>query len=75
MRAQLQAWFAQTLLPPNLANTVFGCLNDFAEKAAGLGAAGVVGLLATATMLLLTVARSLNLKSGARGGRGLWPNG
>lgn len=61
MRAQLQGWFAQNLLPPNLANTVFGYLNEFAEKAAGLGAAGVVGLLATATMLLLTVDRSLNL--------------
>jgi len=61
MRAQMQAWFAQTLLPPNLAHAVFGYLNEFAEKAAGLGVAGVVGLLTTATLLLLTVDRSLNL--------------
>ena len=61
MRERLQAWFAQALLPPNIAEAVFGYLNQFAEKAAGLGAAGVIGLLVTATMLLLTVDRSLNL--------------
>jgi membrane protein len=61
MRERLQDWFAQALLPPNIAEAVFGYLNQFAEKAAGLGAAGVIGLLVTATMLLLTVDRSLNL--------------
>ena len=61
MRERLQAWFAQALLPPNIAEAVFGYLNQFAEKAAGLGAAGVAGLLVTATTLLLTVDRSLNL--------------
>lgn len=61
MRERLQAWFAQALLPPNIAETVFGYLNQFAEKAAGLGAAGLAGLLVTATMLLLTVDRALNL--------------
>lgn len=61
MRERLQVWFAQALLPPNIAETVFGYLNQFAEKAAGLGAAGVAGLLVTATMLLLTVDRALNL--------------
>ncbi len=60
MRERLQVWFAQALLPPNIAETVFGYLNQFAEKAAGLGAAGVIGLLVTATMLLMTVDRSLN---------------
>lgn len=61
MQVQLQAWFVQNLLPANMAQTVFGYLNEFAEKAAGLGTAGVVGLGVTATMLLLTVDRSLNL--------------
>lgn len=61
MRGRLQVWFTQALLPPNIAEAVFGYLNQFAEKAAGLGAAGVAGLLVTATMLLLTVDRSLNL--------------
>ncbi len=60
LRGRMQDWFAQALLPPNIAQTVFGYVNQFAEKAAGLGAAGVVGLLVTATMLLLTVDRSLN---------------
>ncbi len=60
LRGRMQDWFAQALLPPNIAETVFGYVNQFAEKAAGLGAAGVVGLLVTATMLLLTVDRSLN---------------
>lgn len=60
MRERLQVWFAQALLPPNIAQAVFGYLNQFVDKAARLGAAGVVGLLVTATMLLLTVDRSLN---------------
>ncbi|HEX2796816.1 MAG TPA: YihY family inner membrane protein [Immundisolibacter sp.] len=61
LRGRLQDWFAHALLPPNIAEAVFGYLNQFAEKAAGLGAAGVIGLLVTATLLLLTVDRSLNL--------------
>lgn len=61
LHAQLQSWFAEALLPPNIARTVFDYLNQFAAKAASLGAAGVVGLLVTATLLLLTIDRSLNL--------------
>jgi membrane protein len=61
LHGQLQAWFAEALLPPNIARTVFDYLNQFAEKAAGLGAAGVIGLLFTATLLLLTIDRSLNM--------------
>ncbi len=61
LRTRLQEWLAQALLPPNIAASVFDYVNGFAAKAAGLGAAGVIGLLVTATMLLLTVDRSLNL--------------
>lgn len=61
LQGQMQEWFSQALLPPNIARTVFGYLNQFAEKAAGLGAAGVIGLLVTATLLLLTIDRSLNM--------------
>ena len=61
LQGQLQAWFAEALLPPNIARTVFDYLNQFAEKAAGLGVAGVIGLLVTATLLLLTIDRSLNM--------------
>jgi membrane protein len=60
LRERLQQWAAQALLPPNIADAVFGYVNQFAQKAAGLGAAGVIGLLVTATTLLLTVDRSLN---------------
>lgn len=60
LRERLQQWAAQMLLPPNIAAAVFGYLNEFAQKAAGLGAAGVIGLLVTATMLLLTVDQALN---------------
>ncbi|MFZ5493181.1 MAG: YihY family inner membrane protein [Pseudomonadota bacterium] len=61
LREQLEAWFTDALLPPNIAQTVFHHLNRFAEKAAALGAAGVIGLIVTATLLLMTVDRSLNL--------------
>lgn len=61
LQVQLQGWFAEALLPPNIARTVFDYLNQFAEKAAGLGAFGVLGLLVTATLLLLTIDRSLNM--------------
>jgi membrane protein len=61
LRGRLEQWSAQLLLPPNIAEAVFGYVNEFAQKAAGLGAAGVVGLVVTATTLLLTVDRALNL--------------
>jgi membrane protein len=61
LRDQIELWFTEALLPPNIAQPVFRYLNEFAEKAAALGTAGVLGLLVTATMLMMTVDRSLNL--------------
>lgn len=60
LRERLQQWAAQMLLPPNIADAVFGYLDQFAQKAARLGSAGVIGLLVTATLLLLTVDQALN---------------
>lgn len=60
MEQHLQQRLAGTVLPPRLATTVLGYLNAFAQRAAGLGAAGVAGLALSATSLMLTVDRALN---------------
>ena len=62
LRARLQEWFAQALLPPNIADTVFDYVNQLRRaRRPAWAPPGVIGLLVTATMLLLTVDRSLNL--------------
>jgi membrane protein len=60
MQDHLQQRFAHALLPPNIAETVFGYLNQFAAKAKSLGAAGVAGLVFLATSMMLTVDKALN---------------
>ena len=60
MQDHLQQRFAHALLPPNIAETVFGYLNQFAAKAKSLGTAGVAGLVFLATSMMLTVDKALN---------------
>jgi membrane protein len=60
MQARLQLHFAHLLLPPDIAATVLGYLNQFAAKAKGLGALGLAGLALLATSMMLTVDRALN---------------
>ena len=56
----LEKYFLQTLVPNSIAKPVLGALTQFASKARGLGTAGVVLLLITATALMLTIDRTLN---------------
>lgn len=56
----LEKYFLQTLVPNSIARPVLGALTQFASKAKGLGTAGVVLLLITATALMLTIDRTLN---------------
>ncbi|MDE2119687.1 MAG: YihY family inner membrane protein [Betaproteobacteria bacterium] len=60
LEEHLQQRFASAVLPPRIGTTVLGYLNAFAERAAGLGAAGVAGLALSAISLMFTVDRALN---------------
>ncbi len=60
MQGRVQHWLIQSLIPDNIARQVLGSLNQFASKASGLGAAGLVVLLVTAIALILTIDKTLN---------------
>ncbi len=60
LELHLQQRFTAALLPPRIAATVLGYLNAFAQRAAGLGAAGIAGLALSAISLMLTIDRALN---------------
>ncbi|MEY4978183.1 MAG: YihY family inner rane domain protein [Pseudomonadota bacterium] len=56
----LQRWMLQSLVPENIARTVFNYLNQFSNKAGQMGWAGAVLLLLSALALVLTIDRKLN---------------
>lgn len=60
MQGRLQRWLIESLIPDNIARQVLGYLNQFANKASGLGVAGLVVLLVTAVALILTMDKTLN---------------
>lgn len=60
MQGRVQRWLIESLIPENIARQVLGYLNQFASKASGLGAAGLVALVVTAIALILTMDRALN---------------
>ena len=60
LEQHLQQRLASAVLPPRIGATVMGYLHAFAERAAGLGAAGVAGLALSAVSLMFTVDRALN---------------
>ena len=60
MQGRLQRWLIESLIPDDIARQVLGYLNQFASKASGLGAAGLVVLLVTAVALILTIDKTLN---------------
>ncbi|VWX55542.1 conserved membrane hypothetical protein [Burkholderiales bacterium 8X] len=60
MQGRVQRWLIVSLIPDNIARQVLGYLNQFASKASGLGAAGLVLLLVTAVALILTIDKTLN---------------
>src|SRR5690349_9542757 len=56
----LQKYFLQALVPDTIARPVLGALTQFASKANRLGTVGLVLLVLTAIMLMLTIDRTLN---------------
>lgn len=56
----LQQYFLQSLVPDGIAKPVLGALTQFAAKANRLGGVGLVVLLASALVLMLTIDRTLN---------------
>jgi membrane protein len=59
-QAALQKYFLQSLVPDSIAKPVLGALTQFASKANRLGAVGLIVLVVTAIMLMLTIDRTLN---------------
>ncbi len=60
LQGRLQRWFIESLIPDNISRQVLGYLNQFANKASGLGIAGLAVLLVTAIALFLTIDKTLN---------------
>jgi YihY family inner membrane protein len=60
MQGRLQRWLIESLIPENISRQVLGYLNQFANKASGLGIAGLIVLLITAIALILTIDKTLN---------------
>jgi membrane protein len=60
MRAALDTYFVQTVMPKGISNTIIGNLTQFASKATRLSALGAVALLVTSTALIGTIERAFN---------------
>jgi len=61
LRETVQTLLYQSLLPDAFANTIFRYLNQFVAKARTLSIVGIGFLLVTATVMMLTLDRTLNL--------------
>lgn len=59
-RAALERMLLRELLPPQISSTILRYLNDFTANAAGLTAYGLLFLVVTALLMVLTVDRALN---------------
>lgn len=70
-RAALEQLLLRELLPPQIAVTTLRYLNDFTAKATGLTAFGLLFLIVTALLMILTVDRALNDIWNVRQRRGL----
>jgi membrane protein len=60
MEGVLQQWLIQSLIPPDIARSVLGYLNQFSNKATHMGAVGLALFLASAMALIFTIDRTLN---------------
>lgn len=60
MRASLEAYFIQSLMPKAISNTILGYLTLFANKATGLSSVGAVALLVTAVAMMSMIERAFN---------------
>lgn len=59
-RQTVEAYFFRSLMPPTIANTILGYLNQFAAQATRLSAVGAVALMATALAMMAMVDRTFN---------------
>ena len=60
LRASLQVYFVENLMPLSMANTIFSYLNQFAEKASRLSVVGAIVLIATAMIMMATIGQAFN---------------
>lgn len=60
MRASLDAYFIQNLMPKSISSTIFDNLAQFASKASRMSAVGGVALLFTAVATMATVEHAFN---------------
>jgi membrane protein len=60
LRASLETYFAQTVMPKGIASTITGNLTQFASKASRLSAVGAVALLFTSSAMMGMVERAFN---------------
>ncbi|MDO8301240.1 YihY family inner membrane protein [Lacisediminimonas sp.] len=59
-RKALESYFFKNLMPPNIANSILGYLNQFAMQAKKLSAIGGVALMVTAIAMIAMVDRAFN---------------
>lgn len=59
-RNALEAYFIQTLMPGSIADTILDNLNQFARQARRLSAFGVLGLIVTTIITMLTIDSAFN---------------
>lgn len=60
LRASLEAYFIDNLMPKGVANTIVGYLNQFASKSARLSAVGAVALILTSVLTMSTIESVFN---------------
>jgi membrane protein len=60
LRAALDTYFVQTLMPKGIANTISSNLTVFASKATKLSAVGGIALLFTSTAMIAMIERAFN---------------
>jgi membrane protein len=60
LRATLEAYFLQSMIPKGVASTILGYLTAFSSKAARVSAIGAVPLVITASLTIRMVERSFN---------------
>lgn len=60
LKATLETYFAQSMIPKGIANTILGHLTAFSSKAARVSAFGAVALLVTASLTIRMIEGSFN---------------
>lgn len=60
LRASLEAYFVENLMPRGVANTILGYLNQFASKSARLSALGGTALVLTSVLTMSTIESVFN---------------